>query len=134
VSGQDPAKHLVVSAVLRRDDQFLLCHRHPARRWYPDTWDLPGGHVEIGEVPHDALVRELREELGIVVAAPMEPIAHIQGADFRNDIWLVDAWTGEPANLAPEEHDELRWFDPDHVSELRLADTRIITLLNAARR
>lgn len=56
------------------------------------------------------------------------------GADFRNDIWLVDAWTGEPVNLAPEEHDELRWFDHDHASKLLLADARIITLLKAARR
>ncbi|WP_084685963.1 NUDIX domain-containing protein [Nonomuraea coxensis] len=54
-----------VTAVLRDGDRVLLCHRNAGRRWYPDVWDLPGGHVEEGEDPKESLVRELREELGI---------------------------------------------------------------------
>ena len=38
--------HDVVAGVLIRDGHVLLCHRSPAREWYPDVWDLPGGHVE----------------------------------------------------------------------------------------
>lgn len=88
--------------------------------------------MDANEVPRDALVRELREELGIVADAPIEPIAHIQGADFRNDIWLIDAWTGELVNRAPGEHDEVRWFAAGALRELQLADPRIITLVDAA--
>ena len=52
----------IVMAVLVRDDCVLLGHRHPERSWYPDVWDLPGGHVEDGEAPAAALRRELSED------------------------------------------------------------------------
>lgn len=65
--------HYVVMGLPRRNDHVLLCHRHPQRRWYPNVWDLPGGHVEPHEDPRDALERELREELGIAIARPGEP-------------------------------------------------------------
>ncbi len=123
-------EHRVVAAILCRGDRVPLCHRHPDRSWYPDGWDLPGGHVEDGELPRHALLREMHEELGIGITAPTEPIAHVVGLDFRTDIWLIDTWTGEPVNLVPEEYDELRWFNLDHASQLHLADPRMITLLS----
>lgn len=55
----------VVAGVLRRNGRLLLFHRRPDRTHYPDVWDLPGGHVEVGESTIDALVRELAEELGV---------------------------------------------------------------------
>jgi 8-oxo-dGTP diphosphatase len=59
-----PEEHIVVAGLLRRRGRALMVHRSPQRRWYPDAWDLPGGHVQIGEVPRLALARELREEMG----------------------------------------------------------------------
>lgn len=51
-------RHRVVCAALVRDGRVLLGHRSPGRRSYPDVWDLPGGHVDGGETPAAALVRE----------------------------------------------------------------------------
>ncbi|WP_428833210.1 NUDIX hydrolase [Micromonospora coerulea] len=60
ISADDSGPVRIVTAVLRDGDRVLLCHRSAGRRWYPDVWDLPGGHVEEGEDPKESLVRELR--------------------------------------------------------------------------
>src|SRR5690349_1557820 len=71
IPSEGPSRRVqIVAALLRDGDRVLLCHRSAARRWYPDVWDLPGGHVEAGETPGAALVRELREELGITIGEP----------------------------------------------------------------
>ena len=54
----------IAVAALVRDGLVLLVHRHPLRQWYPDCWDLVGGHVEPGESPREAVIRECFEELG----------------------------------------------------------------------
>lgn len=89
-AGRDPLTvHHVVAGLLVRGTEVLLGHRSPGRRWYPDVWDLPGGHVEDGEL-HLAL-------------------------------FVVRSWDGEPRNLQPHEHDELRWVPAADVHRLRLA-------------
>lgn len=126
-------EHRVVAGLLRRGDRVLLCHRAPDRSWYPDAWDLPGGHVEDGETPEQALVRELREELGVEVAAPLgAPFARVLDADFSLSVWIVDAWSGEPADLAPGEHDAVAWFDLARAADLHFADPRVLDLVREA--
>ncbi|WP_308285363.1 NUDIX domain-containing protein [Actinoplanes hulinensis] len=58
----DTPKAPIVTALLRDGNRILLVHRSPRKRWYPDLWDMPGGHVEPGERPTAALVREIHEE------------------------------------------------------------------------
>ncbi|HEY0002596.1 MAG TPA: NUDIX domain-containing protein [Actinoplanes sp.] len=119
---QSAAPAHIVAAFLLDGHRLLLCHRSAERRWYPEVWDLPGGHVEPRELPAAALVRELREELGIEVAQPIgPPMDEIRTAEFAMQTWLIDSWTGTPANAAPEEHDAIAWFAEDELGELRLA-------------
>jgi len=54
----------VVAAVILRDSRILVCQRRRDDS-HALQWEFPGGKVEPGEIPQDALVRELREELGI---------------------------------------------------------------------
>ena len=122
ISAQRSPAARIVTALLRDGNRILLCHRSPRRRWYPDVWDLPGGHVESGELPGAALARELREELGTDIAAPTGPPMHEVSSDtFDMQIWLIEAWTGSPANTAPDEHDAIAWFTEDALGELCLA-------------
>ncbi|MEO3887774.1 NUDIX domain-containing protein [Nonomuraea sp. B5E05] len=59
ISADDSGPVRIVTAVLRDGDRVLLCHRSAGRRWNPDVWDLPGGHVEEGEDPKESLVLSL---------------------------------------------------------------------------
>ena len=92
-------------------------------------WDLPGGHVEDGEIPRAALVRELREELGIVIAEPSgPPMQEVRADTFDMQIWLVDVWAGTPINAAPDEHDAIAWFEETELADLRPAhDSYLVT-------
>jgi 8-oxo-dGTP diphosphatase len=115
------AAHDVVGALLVRDSRVLLCHRSADREWYPDVWDVPGGHIEPGETAVAALVRELHEELGIAAEVPAEPYATAVDGDLRLRVWRIDRWTGDPSNRSPDEHDALGWFGVDDLATLALA-------------
>jgi 8-oxo-dGTP diphosphatase len=116
---------VVVGAVLRDADGRVLA----ARRERPAGWELPGGKVEPGETEPAALVRELREELGVTVevgdrVGPDVPI----GPDFLLRAWTVALTDGEPAAL---EHAELRWLALDELDTVPWlpADRPIVTAL-----
>jgi 8-oxo-dGTP diphosphatase len=112
-TSQSPAVgiHHVVAGLLVDADKVLLCHRSAGRRWCPSLWDLPGGHVEKNEAPSIALVRELHEELGIVVPEPTDlAFAHLQQTDFACRIWVIREWIGIP-HIESNEHDDMGWVD-----------------------
>jgi 8-oxo-dGTP diphosphatase len=122
----------VVTGALIEGRRILLCHRSPGRRWYPDVWDLPGGHVELGETPAEALERELLEELGVsVYSLPPRPVTRLSTVDVEMGIWFVGSWNGTPANLAPEEHDAIAWFTAEELTALEMAHPSYLDLFQA---
>ncbi len=126
-------RHHVVFGVLVRDRSALLVHRRADNAFYPDVWDLPGGHVEVGEEPADAVRRELREELGIEAGeVTLLAVPVITAPDAETQVYAVTMWKGKPTNAAPEEHDEIRWVPESELSRLSLAVPEIATLVRAA--
>ena len=124
--------HRVVAAILHSGDRVLLCHRAPDRRWYPDGWDFPGGHVEDGERPEQALRRELTEEIGVDVGVVVdEPVLHLidDGTGFDLTVWHVTSWKGTVQNLQPEEHDDVSWLAEAELRDLNYADKSYPTVL-----
>ena len=112
----------IAVALLVRDGLVLLVHRHPSRRWYPDSWSFSaGGHVEADELPHQAVSRECLEELGVHVHDPASIPITVSDPTLDVHAFLVTRWDGEPVNAAPEEHDDLRWFRPSELADLKLA-------------
>ena len=109
--------------MLLRADTVLLCHRAIDREWYPDMWDLPGGHVEANETPTDAVVREVQEELGVTLSGSLGQHSFSRFTEeFELRVWTSRTWSGSPANCAPREHDAIGWFAEREVRSLRLAD------------
>ncbi|WP_369215618.1 (deoxy)nucleoside triphosphate pyrophosphohydrolase [Streptomyces flavofungini] len=126
-------ERIVVGAALY-DEGRLLAARRSAPPELAGGWELPGGKVEPGERCEDALVRELREELG-VEAAVMErvpgewPLA--KGYVLR--VWAARLVSGVPEPL--EDHDALRWLTPDEVWSVDwlAADVPAVKALRAPR-
>ena len=98
------------------------------------AWDLFGGHVESGEAPEAALRRELHEELGIAPLVLRElGLLQSESGDWRLRVYAVTAWSGEPVNLQPAEHAELRWMSPAQTREcLSRAHADFADLIEAA--
>ncbi|MFC9686946.1 NUDIX domain-containing protein [Kribbella sp. NPDC056951] len=120
-------------AVLVRDGLVLLVHRHPSRRWYPDSWSFSaGGHVESGELPRQAVSRECLEELGIHIHDPLPIPMTVSDPTLAVHAFLITRWNGEPVNAAPEEHDDLRWFRPTELTNLKMAHPESLSDLRNA--
>ncbi|WP_433157027.1 NUDIX hydrolase [Kribbella sp. CA-247076] len=126
------ARVAIAVAALVRNGRVLLGHRHPARLRYPDCWDLVGGHVESGELPHQAVRRECLEELGVHVHDPAPFPMTISDPNLDLHAFVVTRWDGEPVNAAPDENDDLRWFRPSDLTNVKLAHpTALPSILNA---
>ncbi|MBI5439326.1 MAG: Nudix family hydrolase [Nitrosomonadales bacterium] len=99
----------VAAAVLQRPDgSFLLAQRPPDKIW-AGYWEFPGGKIEPGETPYHALVRELREELGIEVLTAYPWLTRVftyPHATVRLNFFRVTAWSGE---LHPHEGQAFVW-------------------------
>ncbi|MBN8487070.1 MAG: NUDIX domain-containing protein [Burkholderiales bacterium] len=96
-----PAIEVAVGVLVRRDAtglerQFLLTSRPPGKV-YAGYWEFPGGKLEAGESVHQALARELHEELGITIGASRrwhELVMDYEHARVRLHFRLVNEWSG----------------------------------------
>ncbi|MCW5873537.1 MAG: NUDIX domain-containing protein [Anaerolineales bacterium] len=111
----------IVAALLIRSNKILLGHRTPDRAFYPDVWDIFGGHIELGETQAQTLVRELKEELGIL-ATEWQFLETMPLPSASLHLYLVSEWDGEPANVQLEEHERIEWFSLEEAVQLKLAD------------
>lgn len=113
-----PAKTVrVVAAVLRHEGRIFA-----ARRGYgpwKDYWEFPGGKIEPGETPEDALAREIREELDTVVEVG-EKLAQVEYdyPDFHLSMGCFDCRI-QSGSLTLKEHESARWLRPDELDSVR---------------
>lgn len=117
---------LCAAGILLKDNKILLGKRSTNRDFYPNVWDIIGGHCENNEIPEQTLSRELKEEIGIT------PVSFVHISVLKDSkpnirenyeiyIYLVTDWKGTPKNLLLNEHSKLGWFEIDEALKLHLA-------------
>ena len=111
----EPLKTVLVVAVALIDaDGRVLIAQRPEGKQLAGLWEFPGGKVEPGERPEAALIRELREELGIEVSesclAPFVFASHgYPDMHLLMPLYLCRRWEGAPT---AREHAALKWVKP----------------------
>ena len=125
----------VVAAALADSDGRILLQQRSKGRHMAGLWEFPGGKVEEGELPEGALVRELREELGIAVEAESlipGPFASawVNGRHMLLLLYICRQWQGSPEALDAA---ALKWLRPEEMTadEMPPADRPLISLLRA---
>jgi mutator protein MutT len=107
----------VVAAVIERDGRVLICQRKSGGR-HPLKWEFPGGKVEPGEDPQEALARELREELAIEARIGEElgshEVSYGESPVIRLHFYRVTEFSGEPENL---EFERIVWEAKEKLAE-----------------
>lgn len=107
----------VAAAVLQKPDGSFLLAQRPEGKIWAGYWEFPGGKLEAGEAPFHALVRELREELGIEVETAYPWITRVftyPHATVRLSFFRVTQWRGEPH---PHEGQQFAWHRPSGVRD-----------------
>jgi len=127
----------IVNGMLLKDGEVLMARRSAHRKSYPGVWSFPGGHVEAGETNEQALVRELKEEIGVVPTNYDHHrdliVSGSNGSDAIFHMFCVTAWQGDPSIL-DHEHSTLRWYPLEAAAGLEdLALSDYSSLLNSLR-
>ncbi len=107
---------VAAAALVDIDGRVLICKR-PAGKALAGLWEFPGGKVEAGESPEACLIRELNEELGIVVTqaclAPFVFASHgYDSFHLMMPLYLCRRWEGSVRAL---EHEALAWVKPNQM-------------------
>jgi 8-oxo-dGTP diphosphatase len=114
VVSEPPALLIVVAAALVDADGRVLIARRPPGKAMAGLWEFPGGKLAPGESPEAALIRELAEELGIVVAeaclAPLSFASHAYPTfHLLMPLYVCRRWDGL---VRPNEGQALKWARP----------------------
>ncbi|HJW40241.1 MAG TPA: (deoxy)nucleoside triphosphate pyrophosphohydrolase [Rhizomicrobium sp.] len=124
---------LVAACALIDPDGRVLIAQRPPGKAMAGLWEFPGGKIEPGERPEETVIRELAEELGIVVSepclAPFTFASHLY-SDFHllMPLYVCRRWEGTPM---PREHSALKWARPRDLAQYPMppADVPLIAML-----
>jgi 8-oxo-dGTP diphosphatase len=124
---------LVVAAALADADNRVLLAQRPEGKPLAGLWEFPGGKVEPGERPEETLIRELHEELGIVVKeaclAPLTFASHAyDGFHLLMPLYICRRWDGF---VTAREGQALKWVRPQALRDYPMppADAPLIPIL-----
>ena len=104
----------VVAALIWKGDKFMICQR-PVNKARALLWEFVGGKVELGETKEEALIRECKEELDIILSvddAFMDVVHEYPDLTVHLTLFNATIAEGEPQKL---EHNDIRWIIPSEI-------------------
>ncbi|MGI8526074.1 MAG: (deoxy)nucleoside triphosphate pyrophosphohydrolase [Pseudolabrys sp.] len=126
---------LVVACALIDADGRVLIAERPGGKMMAGLWEFPGGKVEANERPEQTLIRELKEELDIVVSEPcLAPLTFASHAypnfHLLMPLYVCRRWEG---TVRPQEGQKLAWVKPNRLREYKMpaADEPLVAHLMA---
>ncbi|PHS26380.1 MAG: 8-oxo-dGTP diphosphatase MutT [Methylophaga sp.] len=108
--------HVAVAIIVNTHNEVLLALRQ-AHQHQGGFWEFPGGKVEANESVYDALVREIEEEIGIIISSAQDFLALSHDYEDKSvllDIWRVTEYSGKPQG---QEGQQLRWCAINDLAE-----------------
>lgn len=118
----------VVCALIRNEQGELFAARRSSVMDMPGRWEFPGGKIEPAEAPEEAIVREIREELDILVIVQyplQESVYHYEDKSIRLFPFICSVESG---NMVLKEHQSCGWFNRDELAQLDWAEADIPVL------
>ncbi|QTD39471.1 (deoxy)nucleoside triphosphate pyrophosphohydrolase [Sporosarcina sp. Te-1] len=115
----------VVGAIIHKEQGEILCARRSSKMTLPGFWEFPGGKVERGETPQEALVREIQEELGCYIRVGSfvdDTLYSYETLTIRLETYFAEI---EAGTAVATEHSELRWVLWNELQSLEWAPADI---------
>jgi len=112
---------VTVFVIVRNEKGEILLQQRGPNSYLGGYWDFPSGHAELGEALRDTAVRELYEEVGLIVKAEDLRLVHIDQyfikVEYIEFIFAADSWSGTPKVCEPDKCTAVGWFAEDKLPE-----------------
>ncbi|TNF48604.1 MAG: 8-oxo-dGTP diphosphatase MutT [Bacteroidetes bacterium] len=119
----------VVCAIIRNDEGKIFIARRATHKSMAGKWEFPGGKIEEGETPQEALKREMEEGFGVTIEVGEyvgENVHHYPTFSIRLIAYEIKHLSGE---FALTDHDQIHWATNEELKEVDLAEADVNLLI-----
>ena len=117
--------NMIVTGFIVRNDKIFIAKRATTKTIFPDQFELIGGHIDLGEQPKQALMREIKEEIGldVTVGAPVGAFTFTVAGEFKLEVAFLCYPTDETEpTLNPADHSQSHRIARDEIDKFEKED------------